>query len=151
MAVRAKVEPVVKTTRLSHGTLECADLVATRRFYEEFLGLECVYHQPEGGMMIRLGGSWCIFVVKIGKKDSEMPILNHFGVDVATKEEVDQAHQACHEYKEKYGIKKILQPKDQHGAYSFYFQDLDGNWWEIEHVAEDHDDRMFARGDITTH
>src|SRR5437660_12611727 len=29
------------------------------------------------------------------------------------------------------GLKKVTKPADQHGTYSFYFSDLDDNWWEI--------------------
>ena len=35
---------VVGATHLSHGTLMCRNLVDSRRFYEEFLGLEVVRH-----------------------------------------------------------------------------------------------------------
>ncbi|MGE3936427.1 MAG: VOC family protein, partial [Rhodospirillaceae bacterium] len=48
---------VVRTTILSHGTLECRDLAASRKFYEEFLGLETVFHGKRT-MLIRKGGYW---------------------------------------------------------------------------------------------
>ena len=35
----------------------------------------------------------------------------------------------------------------RHGAYGFYFQDLDNNWWEIQHEPRAIDD-FFGRGDI---
>ena len=37
---------------------------------------------------------------------------------------------------------------DQHGAYSFYLEDLDGNWWEIQYVTPGFHDLKFAAGDI---
>ena len=40
--VAKKIEPALKLKFLSHGTLESIDLDQTRRFYEEFLGLEVV-------------------------------------------------------------------------------------------------------------
>ena len=37
-------QSVVKPYVLSHGTLEVFNLQKSRRFYEEFLGLQCVRH-----------------------------------------------------------------------------------------------------------
>jgi len=41
------------------------------------------------------------------------------------------AYELLDTVKDDYGIKRIKKPHQQHGVYSFYFQDLDGNWWEI--------------------
>ena len=47
--------PALKLNFLSHGTLESRDLAFSRRFYEEFLGLEVVQTSPIS-LLIRLGG-----------------------------------------------------------------------------------------------
>ena len=141
------VDPVVKPTVLSHGTLECRDLAASRRFYEEFLGLECVRHAPPA-MLIRKGGYWCIVCIGLGKMPEGTQLMNHWGIDVATAEEVDAAHKKAHELKDVYGIRAITKPSDQHGVYSFYMQDLDGNWWEIQKVPDGLNDKMYVRGDV---
>ena len=60
-----------------------------------------------------------------------MPFLNHNGLDVATEAEVDEAHKTCNEEADKWGLTKISKPRTQHGTYSFYFWDRDGNSWEI--------------------
>ena len=45
---------LVGPTHLSHGTLMCRDLAASRRFYEEFLGLEVVRHaRPSEALELR--------------------------------------------------------------------------------------------------
>ena len=49
------LKSVVKPYALTHGTVDVVNLKETRAFYEEFLGLECVYHAPPGGMLFRLG------------------------------------------------------------------------------------------------
>jgi len=49
-----KPRPVLKLNFLSHGTLESRDLVFSRRFYEEFLGLDVVQTSPIS-LLIRLG------------------------------------------------------------------------------------------------
>ncbi len=52
---RSTREPAIKSRFLSHGTLKITDVTATRRFYEEVLGLEVV--QPMmAALYVRLGG-----------------------------------------------------------------------------------------------
>lgn len=55
-------------------------------------------------------------------------MLNHNGLDVATREELDECHRILEQGKDKWGLKKVARPADQHGTYSFYFADLDDNW-----------------------
>jgi len=114
---------------LSHGTLEARNLDKSRQFYEQCLGIETIRTSPIS-LMIRLGGSNTIAVVQ-SKNKQPMGLLNHNGLDVATREEVDECYRVLNEGKEKWGIGKITKPVDQHGTYSFYFSDLDENWWEI--------------------
>jgi catechol-2,3-dioxygenase len=126
---RDKAEPVLKLEFLSHGTLESRDIEASRQFYEEFLGLDVVQTSAIS-LLIRLGGDHVIAVVK-SKRAGEMNLLNHNGLDVRTKEEVDEAHRIVTEQAEKWRLRKITKPVLQHGTYSFYFWDGDGNCWEI--------------------
>src|SRR5438128_8361927 len=101
---------------LSHGTLESRDLAFSRRFYEEFLGLEVVQTSPIS-LLIRLGGPNTIAVV-YSKQAREMNLLNHNGLDVGTKEEVDEVHRIVAAQAEKWHLKKISKPHLQHGTYS---------------------------------
>ena len=119
----------LKLKFLSHGTLEARELDKTREFYEQCLGLETRRTSPHS-LMIRLGGENTIAVVQNPRK-AAMPLLNHNGLDVDTREQVDECYRVLNEGKEKWGLKKITKPADQHGTYSFYFSDLDDNWWEI--------------------
>ena len=123
-------EPALKLKFLSHGTLESKDLEASRKFYEEFLGCEVV-RTSNISMMVRLGGQHIYAVVENKKSDFEMPFLNHNGLDVSTEAEVDECHRICKEQADKWGLTKISKPQVQHGTYSFYFWDGDGNAWEI--------------------
>jgi catechol-2,3-dioxygenase len=126
---RAK-DPALKCiTFLSHGTLESRDIEKTRQFYEECLGIETV-RTSSISLMVRLGGNNTIAVVHNVRK-AEMPVLAHNGLDVPTREDVDHCYRILDQQKEKWGIRKITKPSDQHGTYSFYFLDLDDNWWEI--------------------
>jgi catechol 2,3-dioxygenase-like lactoylglutathione lyase family enzyme len=129
-ATAEKKEPALKLNFLSHGTLESRDLAFSRRFYEEFLGLDVVQTSPIS-LLIRLGGPNTIAVVFSKKRTGEMNLLNHNGLDVATKEEVDAAHHVVAAEAEQWRLKKIGMPRLQHGTYSFFFWDCDDNCWEI--------------------
>jgi catechol 2,3-dioxygenase-like lactoylglutathione lyase family enzyme len=125
----AKPEPALKLKFLSHGTLESRDLAFSRRFYEEFLGLEVVKTSPIS-LLIRLGGPNTIAVV-YSKHVGEMNLLNHNGLDVRTQEEVDEAHSIATAQADRWNLQKITKPHLQHGTYSFFFWDGDGNCWEV--------------------
>lgn len=128
-AEKPKVEPALKLKFLSHGTLESRDLEFSRKFYEEFLGLE-VHRTSPISLMVRLGGQH-VYAVVYSKRPSEMNLLNHNGLDVETQAEVDEAHRICVEQADKWKLTKVSKPVLQHGTYSFYFWDADGNAWEI--------------------
>jgi catechol 2,3-dioxygenase-like lactoylglutathione lyase family enzyme len=88
---------IIKPYVLSHGTLECRNLKRSRKFYEEFLGLECVVHSPSS-LVIRLGLKFYIVAVEVGDAMHPAELLNHWGLDVATPEEVDEAFRKALEY-----------------------------------------------------
>jgi len=144
-ATRAK--PALKLNFLSHGTLDSRDLDFARKFYEEFLGLEVV-QTSKISLLVRLGGNHCIAVVK-SKHVGEMNLLNHNGLDVRTKEDVDEAHRVVMEQAEKWKLTKISKPLLQHGTYSFYFWDADDNCWEILTNPEGGYRWLFEVGDQT--
>jgi len=142
--------PVVKPMILSHGTLGVIDIHESKRFYTEFLGLHCVRHSPTT-LNVRMGGYWSIVCLEIGEQTQPTRTYHHWGIDVATPEEVDEAYEAALRDKEKYGIRRINKPRPQHtgGDYAFMLQDRDGNWWEIQYIVEPMKyDKRFARGDI---
>ncbi|WP_235010370.1 VOC family protein [Mycobacterium sp. 3519A] len=114
---------------ISHGTLNSLDLQASRRFYEEVLGFEVMQVSPVS-MQIRKGTHHTYVVVET-REPGRMGLLDHNGIDVASREDVDAAYRVLVAVKDAYGIQRINRPQEQHGAYSFYFADPDGNWWEI--------------------
>lgn len=140
--------PVIKTMLMTHGTAESYDIEKSRKFYEEFLGLSCVRIAPES-VVFSLGVRFHVVVLALGEDLKPMGLANHWGLQVATKEEVDQAYRDCLAQKEKYGIGDMVEPTDQSwGAYSFFFEDLDHNWWEIEYYPGNLTDDFFAFGDL---
>src|ERR1700676_3594954 len=98
-------QSVVKPYVLSHGTCECCSLQDTRKFYEEFLGLEVVRH-AKPGMLFRCGMKFHVVCIEVGDKVKPTSLLTHWGLDVSSKEEVDEAHRKAHELKEKYKIRQ---------------------------------------------
>src|SRR3979409_396730 len=125
---------IVEPMLLSHGTLMCKDLANSRRFYEEFLGLEVVRH-ARPAMMLRLRTGMYVVAVCIGEKVPSQHVLTHWGLNVATRAEVDRAHAEALRLKDKYGIQRINKVRERHGAYGFYFQDLEKNWAGMPHEA----------------
>ena len=152
-SAKPRVAPLNRPKIFSHGTLECKCLAESRPFYEEFLGLDCVRHAKKA-MMIRKGGYFGLVCLEKGKNVRPVGVGNHWGIDLATKEEVDRARELALQYKEKYGIQKVMRITEMHGTYGFYFQDRDGNWWEFQYVGEGQEngtgryDKHFARGDV---
>jgi catechol 2,3-dioxygenase-like lactoylglutathione lyase family enzyme len=137
-------EPVLKVRFLSHGTLESRDLDVSRAFYERFLGLEVV-RTSKVSLMIKLGSNHTYAVV-LSPKKTAMSMLNHNGLDVGTREEVDRCYEQILAAKKQWGIKKATRPTDQHGTYCFYFTDCDDNWWEILCNPEGGYSWMFGKG-----
>ena len=125
-------KPLIPIEMISHGTLTSFDLQKSRRFYEEVLGLEVIQVSPVS-LLTRKGTDHVYVVVETGEP-STMAMFDHNGVDVPSRSAVNEAHAALTENKAEYGLGRITRPLDQHGAYSFYFADCDGNWWEIVHA-----------------
>ena len=143
---KQRIEPALKLNLLSHGTLESRDLEASRKFYEEFLGLDVV-RTSDISLMVRLGSQHVYAVVENKKGKSKLSFFNHNGIDVLTEAEVDECHKICKDQAEKWGLTKLSNPKVQHGTYSFYFWDRDGNAWEILCNPEGGYSWLFAEGE----
>lgn len=139
----------VRPLKLSHGTLTCRDLDASRRFLEGFLGLDCVRHEKQA-MIASHGRQWAIVCIQVGDKaEGSRSALHHYGIDVATPEEVDHAHRVALERQRDYELQRVMSVNRQHGTYGFYLQDRDGNWWEIQYAGHADYATLYARGDIS--
>ena len=140
------IEPAIRTRLLSHGTLGCRDLQKSRRFYEEFLGIETTQTSPIS-LMIRLGTAHVYAVVQIKNKE-KMPRHYHNGLDVETVDDVDRAYKTSVAQAEKWSLTDITRPVEQHGTYSFKFWDLDENCWEILSNPPRGYSWIFEQGDL---
>lgn len=142
-------QALIQNDTLSHGTVECADMVATRRFYADFLGLDI--HRPvREAQYIYRGGPWSVVCVHVDGGDAkDQPQDNHFKLAVDTPEEVDAAHAAALAYRDHYGIKQVGEVTEADGRRAFRLQDLDYTWWEIINIDQHYYDALFDAGDVT--
>lgn len=140
---------VVKPYVMSHGTLPCRNLADSRRFYEEFLGMECVQHGITS-MVLRCGLKFHIVCVQMGDECLPCHHHNHWGLDVQSEAEVDAVYEQALALKDRYGIQEIMKPEHRHGVYSFYMVDLNGSWWEVQHYPGFQNDDLFDFGDRFT-
>jgi len=138
---------VVKPYVMSHGTLEVRNLQKSRRFYEQFLGLECVRH-VKPGMVVRCGMKFHIVCIEVGNAIRPSSFLTHWGLDLESREAVDDAYTNAQKLKDEYGIRRITPCVLQHGVYSFYIEDLDHNWWEFQYYDGFQHDDMYDFGDV---
>ena len=138
--------PLVDTLALTHGTLECENLVKTRQFYREFLGLSCVREAPRV-QFTWLKGEWVLVCASSGQPlFAKQGRENRWGIGVDTANDVEAAHRAATEQREKWAIKEITPvATDPDGVRTFCLQDMDGNWWEIHNRTGRVFDDLFAK------
>jgi catechol 2,3-dioxygenase-like lactoylglutathione lyase family enzyme len=148
---------VLKPLILSRGTLLTQDLRRARALFEEFLGLECMQIGPKR-MLVRdrdpqvlrqrRGGAYWVMDVREVSDKAATNLFKHWGIEVASEQEVDRVHAFAVANKDRLGLKAVRKPRMQHGTHSFYAEDVDGNWWEVEcRPPEEATDKVFARGD----
>lgn len=132
---------VVRPVALSRGLLVTRDLATTRRFLEDGLGMECAALGPDR-MIARhrsdrdASAYWVLDIRQVDSIHHPQKMINHWGFMVASNAEVDRAHAVLTARQNEFGLKRVHPPKGNHGSYSFYFEDCDSNWWEIECRAE---------------
>ncbi|MGA9893121.1 MAG: hypothetical protein WBQ55_12360 [Xanthobacteraceae bacterium] len=140
-------EPLVQNEFFSHGTYECNNMPATRRFLVDFLGLDIVRPLKEAQYMWK-GGPWSVVCVCVQDGDAkEQGPQNHFKLSVASKADVDAAHAAALKHKDDYGIKRVLDVEEKGRDRAFQLLDLNNTWWEVSTVSQAHFDEAFAKGD----
>ena len=134
----AATEPLLNLDFLSHGTLLMADMALTRRFYEEFLGLEVV-QTSQISFAIRLNGDTSVACVAQARKVRQpgREYLRHYniGLAMAAPEDVVVAHRLALEHAVAYEIRSVGAIAESDGRVGFPIGDRDGNYWEILYDA----------------
>lgn len=137
------------TQAFTHGTLECRELEASKRFYKEFLGLHCVRMSPRVNYLW-LGGEWLIACIQAGELKEPQGPENRFALRVSSIDEVRQAREAVLAQSEKWGLGQCGSLNGDDNTLSFTFEDLDGNWWEIYCRSDRGYDDLFGSGALST-
>lgn len=127
-------EPLLDLNFLSHGTLLMDDLDASRRFFEDFLGLDVV-RTSKVSMAIRLNSDTCVACVELSKAvrlpGREYLRYYNIGLTVGDAADVARARELALEHKDAYAMRGIGDTEDENGRVSFLIEDLDGNFWQI--------------------
>jgi len=117
---------------LTHGTLQCQNLEATRRFYENVLGLEVVQLWPSSIYVKHSTTPW--YIVNL-----ETPLENRkyvgrsqrFTLAVESVDAVREAYRRLREHGREIGLTGFEEIQESSGKASFLLSDLNRNWWEI--------------------
>ena len=139
--------PLIQNVTLSHGTIECSDMVSTRRFLSDFLGIDI--HRPfrEAQYLYR-GGPWSVVCVCVdGGEAKDQAPDNHFKLAVDSAAEVNAAHGEALANGDRLCIKQVEDVVEAEGRRAFLLQDLNYTWWELTNVDEGYYERIFDAGD----
>ena len=149
--------PVIKPKILSRGTLLSIDLEKTRALCEEVLGFHCVKVSDDvmycRQRTVRNGDDpyWVLEVHSAPSNPTPQRMMNHWGIWVPSNADVDKGYETLSNNMEKYGIARVHKPRYAHEGwrdYSSYFEDISGNWWEIDtHPEEEEFIKYFNSGD----
>ncbi len=122
---------MLKSTGLVAGHYECRSLQQTLTILQDLLALEVVARGDDETVLKHPNTGWKLIAHESGPDAPDKPFQHHYGVRVATNREIDEAHEYLLSKKREYKI-KIIQPKENHNAYSVHFFEPGGNFWEIE-------------------
>lgn len=131
---RTGTEPLLALDFLSHGTLLMDDMDVSRRFYEEFLGLDVV-RTSTISLAIRLNSDTsvaCVAMSKLVRKPGrEYLRYYNIGLTVGDPGDVADARNLALDHEEAFEIHDIGELTDENGCVSFLIEDRDGNFWQI--------------------
>ena len=123
---------MMKPLGLIEGHYECRSLGDTLPIFTDLLALEVVTKSAGRAVVKHPNTDWLLVVHEGGPDAPDKPMLNHYGVRVAERREVEVAWEHVTARKDAYGIRRVTKPGALHFAYSFYFEEPGGNYWEIE-------------------
>ncbi|MGH7830862.1 MAG: VOC family protein [Candidatus Binatia bacterium] len=112
--------------------MECRFLKETVPVLTDLLGFEVLAQGDKEATLKHPNTDWLLFIHEAGPEAPVKEMHNHYGVRVATNQEVDAAYEYLTAHKEQYALEQIGKPAYSHGSYSLYFLEPGTNGWEIE-------------------
>jgi catechol 2,3-dioxygenase-like lactoylglutathione lyase family enzyme len=123
---------MIKPIGLTHGHYECRSFTDTLPILKNILAFEVVREGNGDVTMKHPNTDWLLVVHEGGPAAPDKPRLNHYGVRVATNQEVDNAREYLLSKKDEFGLVEVDKLQNRHLAHSVHFIEPGGNTWEIE-------------------
>jgi catechol 2,3-dioxygenase-like lactoylglutathione lyase family enzyme len=123
---------MLKPMGLTHGHYECRRFDDTIPILKDLLAFEVVKEGGETMTMKHPNTGWLLVVHESGPDAPDKPRLNHYGVRVATNQEVDAAREYLLSKQSEYKLIEVDKLQNWHLAHSVHFVEPGGNTWEIE-------------------
>ncbi len=121
---------MIKPVGLVHGHYECRSFEQSVPILEELLALKVVSH-GNGQLIMKHPNTDWLLLMHENAGASNKQHYHHYGVRVATDQEVDNAYEYLQKRKDELGL-KIIPPETRRIAHSVHFIEPGGNYWEIE-------------------
>jgi catechol-2,3-dioxygenase len=123
---------MIKPVALSATHMECRNLTESMAVMTDLLAFEKIAEKPGEATLKHPNTHWLLVIHEAGPDAPTKQMHNHWGVRVATTQEVDKAYEYLNAHKTEYKLGQIGKPLWNHGSYSCYFTEPGTNGWEIE-------------------
>jgi catechol 2,3-dioxygenase-like lactoylglutathione lyase family enzyme len=123
---------------MTHGTMECTDLQASKKFYQQGLGLDVITHVPtiEPHDVKHPATPWYVVSLEVPPKNKHyLTPLQRYTVAVESSAALTEANREFTERRDEFRLTSIDAVQDSRSGQSFQICDLDRNWWEVAYVA----------------
>ena len=114
---------------MTHGTLNCDDKETSDKFLANVLGLSIIGGGRTSTYITVPSGPWYVVVLPTTYRDY-LSEANRFTLQVATPEEVEDAHKEFSAKGKELGVTE-LRELQTNGRAHFLLSDISKNWWEI--------------------
>lgn len=123
---------MLKALQLTETHMECRHLAETLPALTDLLAFERIADADRQVTLKHPNTDWLLVVHEGGPGVPDKQMLNHWGVRVMSRAEVDAAAEHLRAHGQRYGVQLVREPSFAHGSYSLYFLEPGTNGWEIE-------------------
>jgi catechol 2,3-dioxygenase-like lactoylglutathione lyase family enzyme len=123
---------MIKPLGLTYGHYECRFFKDTIPILRDVLAFEVVHEKAGNVIMKHPNTDWLLVLHEGGPDAPDKPRWNHYGVRVATNQEVDNAREYLLAKQSELGLIEVDKLQNRHLAHSVHFVEPGGNTWEME-------------------